>query len=50
MIEDEAQKEEHKKTKIRYDFLKDVEEILQCNQFKYKIMLCILSKRKKIIH
>ena len=50
MIEDKVQKEKCKKTEIRCDFLKDIEEILQHNQFKYKIMFCISLERKKIIH
>ena len=50
MIEDKAQEKKHRKMKIEYDFLKDIREILQCNQFKYKIMLCISSEKKKIIH
>ena len=31
MIEDEAQKEECKKTKIRHDFSEDIREIFQHN-------------------
>ena len=50
MIENEVWKEECEKTKIRHDFLKDIRKILQHNQFKYKIMLCISLERKKIIH
>ena len=50
MIKNEAQEKECKKIEIKYDFLKDIEEVLQCNQLKYKIMLCIFLKRKKIIH
>ena len=50
MIEDEIQKEKCKKTETRYDFLKNVEEIFQHNQFKYKIILCISSEKKKIIY
>ena len=43
-------KKNTKKTEIKCDFSKDIEEVLQCNQLKYKIMLCISLKRKKIIH
>ena len=50
IIEEKAQKEEHKKAEIKHDFLKDIEEILQHNQFKYKIILCVSSEKKKIIH
>ena len=50
MIKDKVQEEKYKKTEIKCDFLKDIEEVLQHNQFKYKIMLCISLKRKKIIH
>ena len=30
MIKDEAQEEKHKKTEIKHNFLKNNEEILQC--------------------
>ena len=50
MIEDKIQEKEHKKTEISCDFSEDIEEILQHNQIKYKIMLCISSKEKKIIY
>ena len=50
MIEDKAQKEKCRKTEIECDFSEDIEEILQCNQSEYKIMLCISLKEKKIIH
>ena len=50
MIEDEIQEEKYRKTEIEYDFLKNIEEVFQHNQFKYKIMLCISSEEKKIIH
>ena len=50
MIKDKIQEKEYKKTKIKCDFSENIEEILQHNQFKYKIMLCISLKKKKIIH
>ena len=50
MIEDEAQEKKHKKIRIRCNFVKNIEEILQHKQSKYKIILCISSKEKKIIH
>ena len=50
MIKNEAQKKEHKKTEIRCDFSEGIKEILQHNQLKYKIMLCIFLERKKIIY
>ena len=50
MIKDKAQKEKCKKTEIRCNFSESIKEVLQHNQFKYKIMLCISLKKKKIIH
>ena len=50
MIENEVQEEEHKKTEIKYDFLKNNEEIIQHKQSKYEVMLHIFFRNKKIIH
>ena len=50
MIKNEAQKEECKKTEIECNFLKDIEEIFQHEQPRYKIMLCISSEKKKTIN
>ena len=50
MIKDKAQEEECEKTEIKCNFSENVEKVLQCNQLKYKIMLCIFLKEKKIIH
>ena len=50
MIEDEAQKKECEKIESRCYFLKNIEEIFQCDQIKYKIMLCIFSEERKIIY
>ena len=50
IIKDKVQEEKCSKTEIEHNFLKDVREILQCNQFKYEITLCISSEEKKIIH
>ena len=50
MIEDKVQEEEHEKTKIKCNFAENIKEILQHKQSKYKMMLHISSKEKKIIH
>ena len=50
MMKDKAQEKKCRKTEIECDFLKDIEETLQHNSFWYKIMLCISSEKKKIIH
>ena len=47
MIKNKVQEEEHKKTETEYNFLKNVEEILQHEQSEYKVILCISLRRKK---
>ena len=50
IIRDKTQEKKHKKTKIKCNFSKSIKKILQCKQFKYKMILCISSEKKKIIH
>ena len=50
MIKNEVQEKECKKTKIKCDLAENIKKALQHRQFKYKVILCIFLKERKIIH